>query len=157
MFRFIAFALLGSCKGLVVSKPASIADLQDVASLAVQLADGYAAEAKAQQSPEGLLDDMRLADGKAVGALHGQMLAELSAGGGGPCDVKSGACGDASASTAFLSGASGPTIHLAEPDEALAHEVALTASALSSAFAALEQRQETTEAMLSSIAAKASL
>ena len=151
MFRFVAFAVLGSCRGLVLSKPASIADLQDVANLAVQLGDSYAAEAKAQQSPEGVLEDMRLADGKAAGALHQQMLAELSAGDGGPC--VSGACAGAS----FLSVASGPTIHLAEPDEALAHEIASTAAALNAAFAAMEHRQEMSEAMLSSVASSASL
>lgn len=156
MFRFGAFVLLGSCRGLAVSKPAAIADLQDIARLAVQLADGYAAEANAQQSPEGVLEDMRVEDGKAAGAMHKQMLAELSAGDGGPCEA--GPCaGAVSASTAFLSAASGPTIHLAEPDEALAREIDSTAGALSAAFAALEQRQETTEAMLSSLAASASL
>ena len=155
MFRFGAFALLGCCRGFALSKPASIADLQDVASLAVQLADGYAAEAKAQQSPEGILEDIQLEDGKAAGALHKQMLAELSAGDGGPCAGAS--CAGASASAAFLSAAAGPTIHLAEPDEALAREIASTAGALSAAFDAVEQRQESTEAMLSSIAASASL
>lgn len=147
MFRFGAsFVLLASCRGLVVSKPAAIADLQDIAGLAVQLADGYAAEASAQQSPEGVLADMGVEDGKAAGAMHKQMLAELSAGEGGPC-------ADAvSASTAFLSAGPQATIHLAEPDDALAREVATTAKALAAAFAALEQRQDATEAMLSSIA-----
>ena len=135
-----------------MSKPAAIADLQDVANLAVQLADGYAAEAKAQQSPEDILEDIRLEDGKAAGAMHKQMLAELTAGDGGPCEAV--ACGK---SAAFLSAAPGATIHLAEPDEALASEIASTARAVSAAFAAVEQRQETTEAMLSSLAASASL
>ena len=212
MFRFGAFVLLGSCRGVAVSKPAAIADLQDIARLAVQLADGYATEANAQQSPEGVLEDMQVEDGKAVGAMHTQMLAELSAGEDGPCEATcvrdyeapcpagwqlsaSGACeapsaydgpcpafgtfssmvarerrafedrcsacwpcaAGVSASAAFLSASSGPTIHLAEPDESLAREIASTAEALSAAFAAVEQRQETTEAMLSSIAASASL
>ena len=149
MFRFGAFVLLGSCQGLVVNKPGAIADLQDIAQLAVQLADGYAAEAIAQPSPEGVLEDMRVEDGKAVGAMHKQMLEELSAGEGGPC------AGAVSGSASFLSSGPQATIHLAEPNDALAHEIASTAEALSTAFAALEERQETTEAMLSSIVASA--
>ena len=150
MFRFGVFVLLGSCRGLVVSKPGAIADLQDIARVAVQLADGYAAEANAQPSPESVLDDMRLEDGKAAGAMQKQMLAELSAGEGGPC------AGTVSGSASFLSAGPHATIHLAEPDDALAHEIGSTAAALSTAFAALEQRQETTEAMLSSMVASAS-
>ena len=150
MFRFGAFVLLGSCRGLVVSKPGAIADLQDIARVAVQLADGYAAEANAQPSPESVLDDMRLEDGKAAGAMQKQMLAELSAGEGGPC------AGAVSASASFLSAGPQATIHLAEPDDALAREIGSTAAALSTAFAALEQRQETTEATLSSVVASAS-
>ena len=138
MFRLGVFALFGSCRGLVVSKPAGIADLQDIAQLAVNLADGYAAEANAQQSPESVLKDMNAADA--------QMFAELSAGEGGPC------ADSVASSASFLSAGPEATIHLAEPDDALAQEVAKTAEALSSAIAALEQRQDATEAMMSSIA-----
>lgn len=150
MFRFAACILVGSCRGLVVSKPGAIADLQDIAQLAVQLADGYAAEAHAQSSPEGVLEDMRVEDGKAVGALHKQMLAELSASDGGPC------AGAVSGSASFLSASPQATIHLAEPNDELAQEIASTAESLSAAFAALEQRQGATEAMLSSLVASAS-
>ena len=53
MFRFGAFVLLGSCQGLVVNNSGAIADLQDIAELAVQLADGCAAEAIAQRATGG--------------------------------------------------------------------------------------------------------
>ena len=105
-------------------KPGAIADLQDIARLAVQLADGYAAEANAQPSPEGVLEEMRVDDGKAAGAMHKQMLAELSAGEGGPC------AGAVSGSAAFLSAGPRATIHLAEPDDALAHGIGSTAESL---------------------------